>query len=95
MNGAEIELDTLTNTDGAGTENQNFFLSAGLYCFVLTAEYGIVVRGLSLELCRTGIYHFISGYDTVFITKILDLPLTLSGEAGDDIVRELQSLGFF
>ena len=95
MNGTEIELDTLTDTDRTGTENQNLFLAVGLNCFILTAEYGIVIRSLCLELCGTGINHLISGYDIVFITKILDLLLGLSGEAGDDIVRELQSLGFF
>ena len=91
----EVKFDSLSDSDRSGTKYQNFLLAAGLFHFILTAVYGIVIRCLCREFCRTGIDHLIGCNDSVFMAHVMDLALTLSGQARDHIVREFDSFCFF
>ena len=93
--GAEVELDTLSDSDGAASQNQYLFPIPGLHYLIFTAEYRIIVRGACLELCRAGIYHFVRSSNAVGITELFNLLLRLAGQSGDDIVRELDPFRFF
>ena len=92
--GTEVELDTLADTDRAGTENQNLFLCMLLFYLADAVKAGVVIRCLSRELCRAGIYHFVSGADIVCMAHGLDLILAHAGQSGNDIIRELDALCF-
>ena len=98
MYGAEIELDTLTDTDRAGTEDEHLLflvrVAEGTGRLVLRAEYAVVVRGLGLELCGTGIDHLERGVDVPLVAHLADLVLAVAGEAGNDVVREFDALRF-
>ena len=98
MHGAEIELDTLTDTDRAGTEDEYLlFLVRITECtrrLVLRTEYAVVVRGLGLELCGTGINHLERSVDVPLVAQLANLVLAVAGEAGNDVVREFDALRF-
>ena len=94
MYGTIVKLDTLSDTDRAGTQYQDFLASGGLLGFALAAEYGIVIRSRSCELCSTGVYHLVDSLNAVVITHLLDLFLGLAGQSCDHVIRELDSLGF-
>ena len=57
MNRTEVELDTLTNADRSGTENENLLLLCLALCLIFTSEAGVIVRSFSCKLGRAGIYH--------------------------------------
>ena len=94
MYGTIVELDTLSDTDRTGTQYQDFLASGGLLGFALAAEYGVIIRSGSCELCGTGVYHLVNSLNAVVITHLLDLFLGLAGQSCDDVIRELDSLGF-
>ena len=95
--GAEVELDTLSDTDRSGTKYQDLLFIFGLDRFVLCliiAIYRIIVWCLCRKLCRTGIYHLICCTDAVLFTQLFDLGFCLACEICDDVVRELHSFCF-
>ena len=94
MYGAEVKLNTLTDTDGAGTENQYLFAVMGALCLILPTIYGIIVRCGRSKLSGTGIYHLISSGDTPVHTHLLDLFSGLTGQISDDVIREFHTFGF-
>ena len=94
MYGAIVKLDALTDTNGAGTKNENLLLSAGALCLALSAVNGVIVRGVRLELCRAGIYHLVDRANVVVVAKRCDLCFLLAGESRDDVIRELHTLCF-
>ena len=94
MYGTIVELDTLSDTDRTGTQYQDFLASGGLLGFALAAEYGVIVRSRRCELCSTGVYHLVDSLNAVVIAHLLDLFLGLAGQSCDDVIRELDSLGF-
>ena len=63
MDGAVIELNALTDADGAGTEHDDGVppVSGEVPCVAQVVEGGIEIGGLGLELCRAGIDHLIAG----------------------------------
>ena len=95
MYGAEVKLDTLSDTDRTGTKDEDFFAVVCLDGFVFAAEYRIVVRCLCGKFCGTGIYHFVGCCDAVCITHVFDLFFGLSGQACDHVVREFDAFCFF
>ncbi len=90
VNRAVVELDALTDTDGAGAENDNFF-PAGvltgnkLLRFVFIVIGRIEVRRFGLELGGAGINHLVSG--------IPDSRKLLTGETGDRRIEIAHLLG--
>ena len=95
--GAEIELNTLSDTDRSGTKYQDLFLIRCGNCFVLCAFitiYRIVIRSCSSKLCSTGINHLICSLDAVLTAKSLDFILSFACKAGNDVVRELHAFCF-
>ena len=92
---AEVELDTLSDPDGAATQNQYLLTVFCFYDFIFTAKYRVVIGCACLKLCRTGIYHLVYSGDTVGVTEFFNLLLRLAGQAGNDIVRELDPFCFF
>ena len=94
---AEVELNTLSDTDRAGTKYQDLFLIFCLDCFVLClviAVYRVVVWCLCRKLCRTGINHLVCCTDAVLFTKIFDLSFCLACQVSNDVVRELHTFCF-
>ena len=79
MYGAEVELDTLSDTDRTGTKYQNFFLLCCSVCFVFTIKAGIVIWCCCLKLCGTGINHLEGSCDAVFVTHVFDVFFIFSG----------------
>ena len=94
MYGTEVELDTLSDTDRAGSKNEDLLLWLCLNRLILTSVHTIVIWCLCCELSRTGIYHLVCSNDSVGITHLFDLFLGLACQSCDDIVRELDSLCF-
>ena len=102
MNGTVVELDSLSDTDGAASQHQHLLradgsvgtelAASGFLRLVFSAVYGVIVRRACLELRGAGIHHFIYGCDAVFQAQIFDLLLRHSGQAADHVVRELQTL---
>ena len=95
VHGTEVELDSLTDTDRTGAEDKDFFLVFRLFHLVLASVYRVVIRRLCSKLCRAGVNDLIRRNDSVLMTHIMDLALALSCQAGDHIVRELDSFCFF
>ena len=94
---AEVELDTLTDTDRAGTKYQDLFLIFCFYSFILClliAVYRIVIWCRCRKLCCTGINHLVCCTDAVLFTQVFDLSFCLSCQVCDDVVRELQTFCF-
>ena len=65
MNRAVVKLDALTDTNRAGTEDDNLFTAGILSCnklsrFVFIVIGGVEVRSFCLELSRTGINHLVA-----------------------------------
>ena len=94
MYGTEVKFDTLTDTDWTGTEYQHLLAGICLDCFILSAIYTVVIWCGSFKLGCTGIYHLIRSYDTIIITHLLDLFHALSCQAGNNRIREFNSLCF-
>ena len=94
MYGTEVELNTLSDTDRAGSKNEDFLLRIRLSRLILTSVHTVVIWSLCCKLSRTGIYHLVCCYDSVGITHLFDLFLGLACQSCDDIVRELDSLCF-
>ena len=93
----EVELDTLTDTDRAGTKYQDLFLIFCFYSFILClliAVYRIVIWCRCRKLCCTGINHLVCCTDAVLFTQVFDLSFCLSCQVCDDVVRELQTFCF-
>ena len=91
----EVELDTLSDADGAAAQNQYLLAVFCFYDFIFTAKYRVVIGCACLELCRAGIYHLVYSGDAVGVTELFNLLLRLAGQAGNDIVRELDPFRFF
>ena len=94
MYGTIIELDTLTDTDWAGTKYQDLLLRVGLYRLILTTEYRVIIWCLRLELCGTGIYHLKACHDTVGITHFLNLIRALACQSCNHSIRIFDTLCF-
>ena len=94
MNRTEVELDTLTNADRSGTENENLLLLSLALCLILAAEAGVIVRGFSRKLGRAGIYHLEGSTDAVCMTHLLDLVFRETCESRDHMIREFNALCF-
>ena len=94
MNRTEVELDTLTNADRSGTENENLLLLSLALCLILTSEAGIIVWSFSRKLSRAGIYHLEGSTDAVCMTHLLDLVFRETCESRDHIIREFNALCF-
>ena len=102
MDGAVVEFDSLSDSDGAASQHQNFLradgsigtnlAASGFLRLVFSAVYRVIIRRARLELCGAGIHHFVSCRDAVFQAQIFDLLLRHSGQAADHVVRELQTL---
>ena len=86
--GTEVKLDTLTDTDRAGTKHKHFLLSACLHRLIFTSEYGVIIRCFSRKFRCTRINHLIGSYDTVVVAHLFDLIFCLSGQTCNDVVRE-------
>ena len=74
MNRAEIELDTLADTDRTGAQNQNLFLlfriTEGTGGFIFRTEYAVVVRSFRLKLGSAGINHLEGSLYIPFVTHL-------------------------
>ena len=94
MNRTVIELDTLTDTDRAGTKYHDLLLVSCLLNLVASIKAAIIIRCLRCKLGRTGINHLKCCGNAILITELLDLFLGLSGPACDHVVRKFHSLRF-
>ena len=90
--GTEVELDTLSDADRAGAQDKHFFLITSAVRLILSAVYGIVIRSRGSELSGAGIYHLIRCGDVPLAAQFFDLIFFSSGQARDDIIRELDAL---
>ena len=90
--GTEIKLDSLADTDRAGTEDKNFLPVSCLFHLILAAVYGIVIRRLCGKLCRAGINNLIGCHNTIRMAHIVNFLLSLSCQTGNHIIRELDPL---
>ncbi len=68
-----IELDSLSDSNGAGTKDKYLLPAHRFHYFILTAKTGVIIRRAGSKLRRTGVYHFKGGYDTVIIAHLSDL----------------------
>ncbi len=97
VHGAVVEFDSLTDADGAGTENQNllpvrdFFLCLVLD-FILIAVNRVIIRSFGFELGGAGVNHLVLCGDAVLLSEAADRRLLKTGEAGNNIVREFALL---
>ena len=97
MYGAEVEFDTLSNTDRSGTKNKDFLLIMSSYCFVFrirSAIYRVIIWCCGSKLSCTGIYHLVSGCDLVSLTKCLDIGFCSSTEVCDHVIRKFHAFCF-
>ena len=94
MNGTEVELDTLTDTDRTGAEDENLLLLSLALCLILTSKAGVIVWSFSCKLSRTGIYHLEGSTDAVCMTHLLDLVFRETSESRDHMIREFDALCF-
>ena len=94
MYGTEVELDTLSDTDRAGAENEDFSLLSLTFRLIFTSEAGIVVRSLCRELSRAGIYHLEGSTDAVCMTHLLDLIFCETCEFRNHMIRKFDALCF-
>ena len=94
VHGAEVKLDTLSDTDRAGAQNQDLLPSGSLYRLILTAKHRIVVRSLCREFCRAGVNHLIGCRNSILQPHIMNLALCIACQPCDHAVREFQALGF-
>ena len=94
VNRTEVKLDPLADTDRAGTEDKHLLPPAGICGFILAAKAGIVVRRLRRKFSRARIHHLKRGHNVVVLTHLMNLLFVASCQSGDNIVRELDSLGF-
>ena len=95
MYGTEVELDTLSDTDRAGAENEDFSLLSLTFRLIFTSEAGIVVRSLCRELSCAGIYHLERCADVVVMAHLLDLVFCETCESCDHVIRELDAFCVF
>ena len=94
VNRAEVKFDSLADTNRAGTEDKHLFAVIRERSLILASKAGIVVRRLRGKLRRTRIHHLKCGYDSVVLTHLVNVLFRNSCQPRDDIVRELNSLGF-
>ena len=66
MHGAVIKLDSLSDPDRSGSENQHLLFIRGLNRLVLPVKAGVVIRRKRLKLGGAGINHLEGGDDAVF-----------------------------
>ena len=85
VNRAVVELDTLTDTDGTGAQNQYLLLTGRRLDLVFVVEGRVVVRGLSVELCCTGINRLVD-------RQALERTDLLTGQLLDGLVEEAHLL---
>ena len=99
MDRTVVELDALTDADGAGAQHQHLpFLRAiirpaGPGGLVLLVVGGVVIGGLGLELGGAGVHHLEGRADAEGLPQGLDLLLLPAGEGGDPRVGEAHLLG--
>ena len=92
--GTEVKLNPLSDADGAGTQNQDFFPAFCLLDFVLTAEDRIVIGGSGFKFRRTGIYHPVNRPDAVFFSQASDLHFRTTGQPCNHTVRKFKTFCF-
>ena len=91
---AEVELDTLSDTDRAGTKYQNLFLVRCAFCFIFSAIYRVIIRCGGCKLSGTGIYHLVSCGDTVCFTHFFYRFFCLPVQFCNHIIREFHAFCF-
>ncbi len=89
-----IKLNTLSNTDRAGTKYHDLLFILIHFDFGFPIVAGIIIRCLRLELSRTGIYDLVRCIDAIAITKLLDFFFLLACNLRNHLVRELHALCF-
>ena len=92
MYGRIVELDTLTDTDRTGTDNDDTFFGASIHerlCFVVfvRVERRIEIRRFCGEFRRAGIYHLIRHF--------LSVRDFLSAERRDVLIEIAKAFAFF
>ena len=90
----EVKFNTLTDTDRTRTKYQNLLTVIRLCHFIFTVIYRIVIWSLCRELCRTGIYHLICCSNTILMTHVMNLTLSVSCNLSNHIIRELHTFRF-
>ena len=83
---AVVELNALADADRARAEHEHLLFAGGGLDFGLLVIGGVVVRGLGLELSRTGVYHLVD-------RQALDVRDILAGQLLDGLVEEAHLLG--
>ena len=94
VNRTEVEFDTLSDTDWAGTKYQHFFLRTRRIYFTFASETAVIIWCCCRKLCRTRIYHLKRSRDAIFKTHCTYFFFGHTGISCDHIVRELNSLCF-
>ena len=77
---AVIELYSLSDPYRSGTEYEYFFLSLGLSGFVLSAVYGIIIRGGRIKFRSAGINYLVDRSDAFFSSERKDLLFLFAGK---------------
>ena len=90
---AEIEFDSLADTDRAGTKDQYFLFVLCPLGLILASIAGVIIGGLGLKLRRTGIHHLVSSLNPFFLPHFLNLVLRNPRQSGNHRIRKFKPLG--
>ena len=91
VHAAVVELDALADAVGAGAQDDDALLLAGLG-LVLLLVGGVEVRGLGLELRRAGVDGLVDRQHVVLDAQGADLALAAAGELAETLVAEAVAL---
>ena len=93
VHAAIVELNALTDAVGATAEDHDLLLGRGCDLVIPTVIGRVVIRGVGLEFCGTGIDQPVAGHQSLFLALGTHVVLGSSGEMGDLAVGEAEGFG--
>ena len=93
VHAAIVELNALTYAVGATAEDHDLLLGRRCDLVIATVIGRVVIRGIGLELCGTGIDQPVAGHQSLFLALGTHVVLGSSGEMGDLAVGEAEGFG--
>ena len=95
MNRAIVKLNALANTNGAGAENQDFFLArAGIHCLIFSVIRGVIVRCFCIKFSGASIHLLEGRNNAVAFTQRLNFRLFHAAQMGNVTISKAHFLGF-